>query len=106
MLSVPGVPAVGGSATGGRCSHRARVTSTSWSAASRRPCSAMASPPRGGPGTSRQSFTGRTLVRHMARLAFVGQREYFEQCSLDRPAGGVEPVFLDYKPGGRVAPLL
>lgn len=42
----------------------------------------------------------------MARLAFVGQREYFEQCSLERPAWGVEPVFLDYKPGGPVAPLV
>jgi hypothetical protein len=42
----------------------------------------------------------------MASLAFVGQREYFEQCSLERPTGGVEPVFLDFKPGGPVAPLL
>ena len=42
----------------------------------------------------------------MTRLAFVGQREYFEQCSLERPAEGVEPTFVDHKPGGPVAPLI
>lgn len=41
----------------------------------------------------------------MSRLAFVGQREYFEYCSLERPAQGVEPLFVDFKPGGTAAPL-
>ena len=41
----------------------------------------------------------------MARLAFVGQREYFEYCSLERPADGVEPLFVDFKPDGARGPL-
>ena len=40
------------------------------------------------------------------RLAFVGQREYFAYCSLEHPAGGVEPAFFDFRPDAPVAPLL
>ena len=39
------------------------------------------------------------------RLAFVGQREYFHYTSLEEPAGGVEPRFLDFKPDGDPEPL-
>ena len=39
------------------------------------------------------------------RLAFVGQREYFHYTSLEAPAGGVEPRFLDFRPDGDPAPL-
>jgi hypothetical protein len=35
------------------------------------------------------------------RLAFVGQRVYFHYTALEAPAGGVEPVFVDLRPGGR-----
>jgi hypothetical protein len=41
----------------------------------------------------------------MARLAFVGQREYFEYCSLERTTAEVEPLCVDFKPGGAAAPL-
>jgi hypothetical protein len=40
------------------------------------------------------------------RLAFVGQREYFNYTSLQVPAGGVEPSFLHFYPGAPVEPLL
>ena len=40
------------------------------------------------------------------RLAFVGQREYFHYTSLEAPAGGVEPRFLDFRPDGDPTPLL
>ena len=40
------------------------------------------------------------------RLAFVGQREYFNYTSLQAPAGGVEPAFLHFYPGAPVEPLL
>ena len=40
------------------------------------------------------------------RLAFVGQREYFNYTSLQEPAGGVEPSFVHFFPGAPVEPLL
>jgi hypothetical protein len=40
------------------------------------------------------------------RLAFVGQREYFHYTSLEAPAGGVTPRFLDFRPDGDPGPLL
>jgi hypothetical protein len=39
------------------------------------------------------------------RLAFVGQREYFEYCSLEDAAGGVTPAFFDFRPGAPLHPL-
>jgi hypothetical protein len=39
------------------------------------------------------------------RLAFVGQREYFEYCSLEHPAGGVTPAFFDFRPDAPLDPL-
>jgi hypothetical protein len=39
------------------------------------------------------------------RLAFVGQREYFEYCSLEEPAGGVVPAFFDFRPDAPLDPL-
>ncbi len=40
------------------------------------------------------------------RLAFVGQREYFNYTSLQAPAGGVEPSFVHFYPEAPVEPLL
>jgi hypothetical protein len=39
------------------------------------------------------------------KACFVGQREYFEQCSLLAPAGGVEPVFIDHRGGADPSPV-
>jgi hypothetical protein len=39
------------------------------------------------------------------KACFVGQREYFEQCSLLKPAGGVEPFFVDHRGGADPAPV-
>jgi hypothetical protein len=39
------------------------------------------------------------------KACFVGQREYFEQCSLLTPAGGVEPFFVDHRGGADPAPV-
>jgi hypothetical protein len=39
------------------------------------------------------------------KVAFVGQREYFEQCALLEPAGGVEPTFIDHRGGADAAPV-
>jgi hypothetical protein len=39
------------------------------------------------------------------RACFVGQREYFEQCSLLEAAGGVEPFFVDHRGGADPAPV-
>ena len=39
------------------------------------------------------------------RACFVGQREYFEQCALLEPAGGVEPFFVDHRGGADPAPV-
>jgi hypothetical protein len=39
------------------------------------------------------------------KACFVGQREYFEQCSLLAPAGGVEPFFIDHRGGADPAPV-
>jgi hypothetical protein len=33
------------------------------------------------------------------KACFVGQREYFEQCSLLSPAGGIQPSFVDHRGG-------
>jgi hypothetical protein len=40
------------------------------------------------------------------RIAFVGQHVYFRQCSLEHPAGGLEPAFLDFRAGVAPEPLL
>ncbi|HEX2084440.1 MAG TPA: hypothetical protein VHF89_02045 [Solirubrobacteraceae bacterium] len=40
------------------------------------------------------------------RLAFVGQREYFNYTSLQAPAAGVEPSFVHFFPEAPVEPLL
>ena len=40
------------------------------------------------------------------RIAFVGQHVYFRQCSLEHPAGGLEPAFLDFRAGVPPEPLL
>jgi hypothetical protein len=40
------------------------------------------------------------------RVAFVGQRTYFEACSMAAPAGGVQPMFIDFRGGAETAPLL
>lgn len=39
------------------------------------------------------------------RACFVGQREYFEQCALLEPAGGVEPFFVDHRGGADPSPV-
>jgi hypothetical protein len=40
------------------------------------------------------------------RVAFVGQRTYFEACSLTTPAGGLQPLFVDFRGGAETAPML
>jgi hypothetical protein len=40
------------------------------------------------------------------RVAFVGQRTYFEACSLNAPAGGLQPLFVDFRGGAQTAPML
>ncbi|HEX8205747.1 MAG TPA: glycosyltransferase [Solirubrobacteraceae bacterium] len=40
------------------------------------------------------------------KLAFVGQREYFNYTSLQAPAGGVEPSFVHFFPGAPAEPLV
>jgi hypothetical protein len=40
------------------------------------------------------------------RLAFVGQRVFFELCSLEHPAGGLEPTFVDFRHDADPEPLL
>ena len=40
------------------------------------------------------------------RVAFVGQRTYFEACSLSAPAGGLQPAFVDFRGGAETAPML
>jgi hypothetical protein len=40
------------------------------------------------------------------RIAFVGQGVYFRQCALELPAGGLEPVFLDFRAAAPADPLL
>jgi hypothetical protein len=39
------------------------------------------------------------------KACFVGQREYFEQCALLEPAGGVEPFFVDHRGGSDPSPV-
>lgn len=41
-----------------------------------------------------------------ARVAFVGQRTYFEAAALHEPAGGLIPAFVDFRPGGDPDALL
>jgi hypothetical protein len=54
----------------------------------------------------------RPLVEHdvppdrATRVAFVGQGVYFEQCALQAPAAGVEPVFLDFRAAAPAQALL
>jgi len=40
------------------------------------------------------------------RVAFVGQRTYFEACALQEPAGGLQPLFIDYRDAAPTAPVL
>ncbi len=40
------------------------------------------------------------------RTAFVGQGVFFRQCALEGPAGGLEPVFVDFRAGAPAEPLL
>ncbi len=40
------------------------------------------------------------------RVAFVGQSVYFRQCALEAPAGGLDPVFLDFRAAASPEPLL
>ena len=40
------------------------------------------------------------------RVAFVGQTTFFEACALTHPAGGIEPVFIEFRKGGDEAALL
>jgi hypothetical protein len=40
------------------------------------------------------------------RVAFVGQRTYFETCALSAPAGGLHPAFIDFRGGAETAPML
>jgi hypothetical protein len=40
------------------------------------------------------------------RVAFVGQRTYFEVCAQPEPARGVQPLFVDYRGGAETAPML
>lgn len=40
------------------------------------------------------------------RVAFVGQGVYFEQCSLERPADGLNPTFLDFRAMAPPEPLI
>src|SRR5215831_4041005 len=40
------------------------------------------------------------------RVAFVGQSVFFAQCSLERPTGGIDPTFLDFRAGAAAEPLL
>ena len=42
----------------------------------------------------------------MTRVAFVGQRTYFEVAALSRPAGGIEPSFVDHRGGADPGPML
>ena len=40
------------------------------------------------------------------RVAFVGQSVFFAQCSLEAPADGVEPVFVDFRSAAPPEPML
>jgi hypothetical protein len=40
------------------------------------------------------------------RVAFVGQRTYFEACALHAPAAGLIPTFIDFRGGAETAPML
>lgn len=40
------------------------------------------------------------------RAAFVGQGVYFRHCALEAPAGGVDPVFIDFRAAAPPEPLL
>lgn len=40
------------------------------------------------------------------RVAFVGQGVYFRHCSLETPAGGLEPTFIEFRAAAPAGPLL
>jgi hypothetical protein len=40
------------------------------------------------------------------RVAFVGQSVFFAQCSLELPADGLEPTFIDFRSAAPLEPLL
>jgi hypothetical protein len=46
------------------------------------------------------------LAEEALRVAFVGQGVYFRQCSLEAPAEGVEPTFVDFRAAAPPGPLL
>jgi hypothetical protein len=39
-------------------------------------------------------------------VAFVGQRTYFEACTMRAPAGGIEPFFIDFRGGANTGELV
>ncbi len=47
-----------------------------------------------------------TAVAQPLRVAFVGQSVFFAQCSLQQPAGGIEPVFVDFRAGASADAML
>jgi hypothetical protein len=40
------------------------------------------------------------------RVAFVGQSVFFKQCSLEQPADGVQPAFVDFRSAAAPEPLI
>lgn len=49
---------------------------------------------------------GEALEQGELRVVFVGQRTYFAQCSLEDPAAGIEPAFVDFRHGAPLEPVL
>ncbi len=49
---------------------------------------------------------GSYAERTPLRVAFVGQSVYFRQCSLEFPAGGLDPAFVDFRAAATPEPLL
>jgi hypothetical protein len=47
-----------------------------------------------------------TARERSLRVAFVGQGVFFRQCALELPAGGLEPLFLDFRAATAPEPLL
>jgi hypothetical protein len=46
------------------------------------------------------------MPKERLRVVFVGQSVYFSQCALEQDAEGLEPVFLDFRAGVPIGPLL
>src|SRR3954453_22877147 len=68
-----------------------------------------AAPRRARPDRARASGSrrarGRTLGAVPVRLAFVGQRVFFELCSLEHPTDGIAPTFIDFRHDADPRPL-